>query len=270
MRKRETLQRGMIPHLEKYLDTGESDDLCGFIQDNSHLPGPRANLELADVFAETIASRAKEEMDRLWKCCKSLIQHSPEEAPVNSPQEFVPFCGAVGIGKMGSIEKAYAIEAFSELRNLSRDPRWRMREAVRMGLQSLLEKNPEETLHTLQSWIPDGNLFEMRAVAAAVGAPDSLRIEEIALSALQIHADIFDQMGSIEDRKTEAFRVLRKALGYTLSLVIAAVPQRGFKLVDDLISSGDPDLTWIVKSNLKKKRLLKKFPDQVESRAGRL
>lgn len=266
MSKKDKLERELLPHLETFLVGGGKDNLWGFIKANSDLPGPRANLELASVFAEAIAGRDEEERDRLWVLCKSMVQLSHEEAPVNSPQEFIPFCGAVGIGEMGSLADIFYVQALSELRELSRDPRWRMREAVRIGLQSLLQKHPEKTLLTLQSWVPDRDLLEMRAVVAAVGDPDLLRAPEFAHSALKIHAEIFDHVRSIGNRKTDAFRVLRKALGYTLSLVVVEIPDRGFELVDVLISSGDPDLLWIVRSNLKKKRMLKNFHDQIEKR----
>ena len=70
-----------------------------------------------------------------------------------------------------------------------------------MGLQSLIQKRPGETLQRLHRWISTGEPLEMRAVADAVS---------------------------------------------------------------------DPDLHWIVKNNLKKNRLLKKFPEQVEAKSRRL
>lgn len=270
MSKKEKLERVLLPHLEQFLTSGEMDGLLGFIKANSNLPGPRANLELAGVFAEVIAGRVEEEWGLLWGLCMSLVQLSPEEAPVNSPKEFIPFCGAIAIGKLGSLSRNYYVEAICELRRLSRDPRWRMREAVRIGLQFLIHKHPGETLQMLQGWIPAGELLEMRAVAAAVSDPELLQDGQIAHSALQIHMELFEHVRLIKNRKTEAFRVLRKALGYTLSLVVVELPERGFELMDAMICAQDPDLLWIVKSNLKKNRLLKKFPGQVEARSRRL
>jgi hypothetical protein len=268
--KKEKLGRELLPHLENFLTSGEIDGLLGFIKANSNLPGPRANLELAGVFTEVIAGRVEGEWDRLWGLCSSMVQLSPAEAPVNAPQEFIPFCGAVAIGKLGSLSRSFFVKAISELRRLSRDPRWRMREAVCMGLQFLIHKHPGETLQRLQSWIPAGELLEMRAVAAAVSDPELLQDGQIAHSALQIHRELFEHVRSIENRKTEAFRVLHKALGYTLNLVVVALPERGFELMDAMIYSQDPALLWIVKSNLKRKRLLKKFPEQVEARSRRV
>jgi hypothetical protein len=268
--KRENLKNGLLPHLNVFLTHGDLNGLLGFIRDNSNLPGPRANLELADVFAQVIADCTKIERDLLWKLCGSLVQYSPEDAPVNSPQEFIPFCGAVGIGKLGSLSDGKYIESLSELRRLSKDSRWRMREAVRMGLQSLLQEQPTETLQELQNWILAKNPLEMRAAVAAVSEPELLQDEKIAATAIQIHMEIFDQIHSFTNRKTEAFRTLRKTLGYTLSLVIVEIPEKGFELLDELMGSQDADLIWIAKNNLKKKRLIRMFPDQIRVRLGNI
>jgi len=50
-------------------------------------------------------------------------------------------------------------------------------------------------------------------------------------------------------------RRLRKALGYTVSVVITAAPDAGFPLLHSWLAWNDPDVQWVVKENLKKKRL---------------
>lgn len=270
MSKKENLKKELAPHLDAFLTHGEKDSLLGYIKDHSNLPGPRANLELAAAFAELVVERALQEGGRLWKLCMYMTEFSPERAPVNTPSEFISFCGVVGLGEIGAALPDYLHKTHTNLRRLSGDPRWRVREAVRMGLQALMRSQPEETLKVLRSWVRGGDLLEMRAAAAAVGDPHILRHGGVASSALQLHKLIFDLFSTIQGRKTESFRVLRKALGYTLSLVVVEIPEEGFDLIDSLISSGDPDLIWIVKSNLKKKRLLRKFPDQVEIRLSRI
>jgi len=59
------------------------------------------------------------------------------------------------------------------------------------------------------------------------------------------------------DRKREDFRVLRQALGYAVSVVTAAAPERGFALMHQCVKWGDTDINWILRENLKKKRLAK-------------
>jgi hypothetical protein len=194
-----------------------------------------------------------------------LSKISPEEAPVNSPEEFLPFCGTIGIGAIGSISTQFSDRALTELRTLANDPRWRMREAVRFGLHRLLTRRPADTVRKLEEWASKGSLLEMRAAAAGVAEPSLLEDEEIAARALDIQDTILGRVTGVDDRRDERFRVLRKGLGYTLSVVVNAIPEEGFALLERLTSSGNPDILWIVKQNLKKKRLTGNHPAAVDS-----
>jgi hypothetical protein len=60
-----------------------------------------------------------------------------------------------------------------------------------------------------------------------------------------------------DDSKNEAFRLLRRTLGYTLSVITAATPEEGFALMKECAVWNDPNITWILRENLKKKRLAK-------------
>ena len=54
-------------------------------------------------------------------------------------------------------------------------------------------------------------------------------------------------------RRSEAERVLRQALGFTISVTTAATGD--FGLLRSLAASGDPDERWIVRQNRRKARL---------------
>jgi hypothetical protein len=110
----------------------------------------------------------------------------------------------------------------------------------------------------------------MRAAAAAVAEPALLQDKETAASALQVHREILDQVFSLQDRKSEAFRVLRKGLGYTFSVVVHAIPDAGFAFMAELVERQDRDVDWIVKQNLKKGRLVKYYPEQVAALEAQL
>ena len=58
---------------------------------------------------------------------------------------------------------------------------------------------------------------------------------------------------------------MRKGLGYTLSVVVCAIPKEGFALMQRLVSLQDADILWIIKQNLKKNRLIKNFPDHIDA-----
>jgi hypothetical protein len=278
MTKKDDHKRHLIPLLHTFLETGDAQSLLAYIVSNSNLPGRRGNLELALAFGDLLEDYARQEAARLWELCGRMVEVSPDEAPVNAPQELIPFCGAVGIGAIGSLSPALFEPALRTLRGLANDTRWRMREAVVFGLQRLLTKRQHDALRALGTWITPGEWLEMRAAAAAVAEPTLLKNRETAVSALQLHRQIMDHVVQTQDRRpalgpskgSERFRVLRKGLGYTLSVVVRALPEKGFAFMARLVDSGDPDALWIVKQNLKKNRLLKNFPREVESLRRRL
>lgn len=265
MGKKENHERDLTGLFEVFFETGDAERLREYLISNSNLPGRRGNLELAAAFADTVERYAESQGQRLWKLCATLAAVSADTAPVNDPREFLSFCGVVGVGGLGSISPAFFDAAVAILRTSANDPRWRMREGVAMGLQRLLARRGQETLEELAGWVDDGALLELRAVAAAVAEPDLLENKKVALVALQLHRRIVDRMLESEERRSEEFRVLRKALGYTLSVVTRATPDDGFEFMRQLVALQDRDVLWIVKENLKKNRLVKHFPAQVES-----
>jgi hypothetical protein len=194
-----------------------------------------------------------------------LTDKTPEEAPVNDPKEFLSFCGACGLGALGAVLPSFFEKALSRLKELATDPRWRLREAVAMALQRLIETQSEATLKELEGWIATGDWLAMRAVAAGVAEPTVLKDRENAQKALELLKTIFDQILSEKERKSEEFITLRKGLGYTLSVVVAAIPDEGFEYMHHLVEMEDTDIQWILKENLKKNRLLKTFPEEVAS-----
>jgi hypothetical protein len=264
MGKKEGYLEILTPHLEDYLQNGESRGLKEAIETHSNLPSPRANLEFAAAFEEYIVERVEDSAELLWELCNQLVKLSPEGAPVNDPKEFLPFCGTLGLGAVGSEVEDYYEEVVIILKALSRDRRWRMREAVRMSLQKLLRRNPQRTLEVLHNWILEGDPLEMRAVVTAVSDPELFQDQKIVDRVARFHKEIMDQIEFIQDRKTKPFRALRKALGYTISILVCAQPEVGWRLIDELIHSKDTDFHWIARSNLKRRRLLRDFPEEVK------
>jgi hypothetical protein len=182
---------------------------------------------------------------------------------VSNPKEFLPFCGTVVIGAIGSVHATFYQKAFAFLRKLANDPRWRTREAVAMGIQSLVARQSKSTLKGLESWIEKNEWLAMRAVAAGVAEPALLKDEQTARGALELHKRIFAQILAIRERKSNEFKTLRQALGYSLSVVICAIPKEGFEYMKQIIDSQDVDVLWVMKENLKKNRFIKNFPNEV-------
>jgi hypothetical protein len=263
MNKKERHARDLVALLDEFYAAGDARPLTDYLMSYSDLPGRRANLELAGAFGDLVECYAGQE--RLWELVTSLAAIPADEAPVNTPREFLPFCGAIGIGALGSVASTYIAEALNTLKELANDPRWRMREAVCFGLQRILARHGQDTMSALNSWIANGSPLELRAAACAAAEPMLLQDADLAHAALRLHEAIMTRLSEIPDRKSEAFKTLRQGLGYTLSVVVQALPQAGFELLAGLAVSADPDVRWVVKQNLKKNRLVKHFPAEIDA-----
>lgn len=266
MGKKENHEQDLAPLLDEFTSTGHAARLEAYLLSGSNLPGPRGNLELAAAFGDAIEAHAAKAtgVQDLWHLCAAMAQIPAAEAPVNDPREFLPFCGAVGLGAIASVRVGSLEATLASLRSLAGDPRWRMREGVVFALQRLMAAHQERTLAALESWVTAGAPLQMRAAAATVAEPALLQDRETALAALQLHRDIFHHLVRLEERRSDPFRTLRKGLGYTLSVVVCAVPGEGFAFLTQLAASGDPDVRWIVRQNLRKNRLVKGFPRDLQ------
>jgi hypothetical protein len=263
MSRKERYKEHLTDLINEFLKTGNAENLTKHLTSNSNLPGPRGNLELAEAFAEVVKDYAEREPEKLWNLCTKLTQFSLIEAPVNNPKEFLVFCGARGVGVFGS-SLTFFQKALPRLKELASDPRWRTREGVAMAIQSMIEKQPQKTLKELERWIENENWLVMRAVAAGVAEPALLKDKQTAKSALELHKKIFVKMVVARERKSE-IKTLRQGLGYSLSVVLCAIPREGFEYMRELADTQDADIIWIVKENLKKNRLVKNFPEEVAS-----
>ncbi len=217
----------------------------------SKLPGPRANLELARAVAE------EGDREKFFR----YLTFDPEKAPVNSQEEFLAFCGVLGLGRLLAEGDR---EALKPLREHASDPRWRIREAVAFALQRLGAVDMDALLEEMRRWI-QGSLFERRAAVVALCEPDLIRDEPRATSALEILDSVTSSLLQVEDRNTEAFRVLRKGLAFCWSVAVAALPASGKRLMERWIAHEDRDVRWIMQQNLKKKRLIRLDSAWVES-----
>jgi hypothetical protein len=232
------------------------DDPVPYLLEHSGLPGPRGNIELGQAMAEIGTRR---QFDR-------FLAFTPERAPVGTREEFLVFCAAVGYGRLAVEGKARAL---STLRTLASDPRWRVREGVAMGLQRLGGSDMGALLAEMRRWT-GGNDYERRAAAAALCEPALLDHERHVREVLGILDSITEGMTRSTDRRSEAFRALRKGLGYCWSVAVAAEPDAGRPLMERWMRSDDPDVRWVMKQNLTKKRLNRAGADWVASGTAKL
>ena len=217
-----------------------------FLLDESGLPGPRGNLELVDAVAQA------GDIDRF----RRYLAYDADSAPYGSSLEFLPVCGAVGLGRLIAEGQADLLDT---LRPYASDPRWRVREGVAIGLQKFGDKDIDGLLLAMEVWVR-GNLLERRAVAAAICEPRLLKKKENAKRALDLLDKITEDLTHEQNRRQEDFKVLRKSLAYCWSVAAAADPQDGRILMEKWFLIHDSDVLWIMKENLKKNRLRRLDP----------
>lgn len=212
-----------------------------YLLTESRLPGPRGNLELAQAVADVGSA------ELFWH----LLAYDAGQAPANTPGEFLAFCGALGLGRL-LVEGDTGV--LTTLRACASDPRWRTREAVAMALQRLGAHDMGQLVEVVGPWL-DGNHLEQRAVAATLCEPALLTEPQDAATVLAILDRITAGLMRAADRKSDAFRALRQALGYCWSVAIVALPEVGLPLFKKWAASPDPDVRWVVRENLKKNRM---------------
>jgi exonuclease VII small subunit len=223
------------------------DDWVPFLMNESGLPGPRANLELAHAVAE-LGSK---------KQFKQLLSFQAEE---NTPEVFLVLCGVIGLGKLAANDP----KLFDQLREYASDPRWRIREAVATGLQLVGDQDMDLLLKEMQKW-SKGNWYEKRAAAATLAEPRLLKQSKYTKKVLQVLDKITASMENADEAKDEAFKVLRQGMGYCWSVAVTALPEAGKTMMEKWLDSQDQDIRWIIKENLKKNRLTKMDADWVKA-----
>jgi hypothetical protein len=222
----------------------------------SGLPGPRGNIELAQAVAD-------EGNETLFH---HLLSFDAIAAPTNTPQEFLAFCGVVGLGRLVAEGRHDLVPA---LRQHANDPRWRMREGVAMALQRWGRVDMDGLLAEMAAW-SEGSPLEQRAAAAALCEPALLGNPVHAERTLQILDAITASVAQSEDRRSDDFQALRKGLAYCWSVAVAALPEAGKPMMERWLGSEDRDVRWIMRQNLAKQRLVRCDANWVASSLSRL
>lgn len=212
-----------------------------YLLSESGLPGARANLTLIDAAADV----GDETQFRAW------LHNTHEKVTANSAEVFPILCGIVGYGRLLAEGQ---LNALAILRKYASDMRWRVREAVCIGLQRVGDAHMDALLNYMADW-STGNLLEKRAAAAALCEPRLLKNPAQVEQVLTILDSITTAIPYVKDRKAEDFQALRKGLGYCWSVAVCALPDMGKRLMEKWFANTDKDIRWIMRENLRKDRL---------------
>ncbi|MFC3747155.1 hypothetical protein [Paenibacillus sp. GCM10012306] len=245
-------------------DANQFAELETVLLSESNLPGPRANLGTAAVFAAAFES--SEVTSEAWNLILKWVNTTAANAPTNNPGEFLPFCGLQAMGAYFDYaelpRKQIILEKCQAAMN---DDRWRMREAAAMALQRIGEREFNVIQSLFDSIAPRANPLEKRAFVATLAHPPLLKDPSHVQYALQLSEQILDEITVVEvNYAAEDYRVLSKGLEYAVSLFVERAPDAGFALLAKFAVSTDKRIQKIVKSNLGKTRLATKFSHEVK------
>ena len=232
----------------------ELPDWDDYLRRESRLPGPRANLELLEAVIQAGDSCR-------FAHLLALDNAFPAGAPPNTPDEFLTVCAIAGLGKLvAEGDRAW----LAVLRRRAADARWRVREAVAIALQHWGDHDIWALVDEMRNW-STGGWLEQRAVIAALAEPRLLRPSAY----LDPTADVIPIFDTITEsiaaaapaaRRDPDYQVPRQALAYAWSVLVAANPSTARPAFERWLhqaeSTGDKDLLWLTRQNLKKHRLL--------------
>jgi hypothetical protein len=248
-----------LPSLVDRALAGNPRPLEFYLREQSHLPGARANLELVHNLSFLLAALAQEQPEQVRVLLDYLITDDRHTVTSNTPEEFVILCGVVALGACAAARSTWRSEVFEQLAQYACSTCWRVREGTAIAFQRVLAASPQDALSFLSILAKQGNYFQQRVAIAALAEPPLLYVAELLQAALSLQQEILERLRSAPatDRKREDFRALRQALGYTVSVITAAAPEEGFALMRTCATWNDHDINWILRENLKKKRLAK-------------
>ncbi len=256
---------GLSGLLRTAIRTADEGALRRHLLLGSGLPGPRLNLRLVEEFAAAVGTVLDDpglDVDRLEALLDGWAALSPAEAPGDQPEVILPCAAVAGYGAAAAARPEWWADEIGKLRAAASDPRWRVRELVAAATQRVLAANWDRTITAVQDWAAGPDPLLTRAAAAAVAEPALLTEPRRTNRATRVQQAAVATYSAIPpaDRRGDAARALRQALGFTVSVVTAA--SGDFALLAQLAGAADPDLRWIARENLRKARL-RRWPEQL-------
>jgi hypothetical protein len=239
---------------------GRRGGLFDFLARASHLPGPRANDALAEVFALACGAYG----GRADKVVLEMVRLSADEAPGATPLEFLPVCGVLALGVRAASDEAARWRLVAEVHAHADDLRYRVRDAVVDALGRVGGASGDILVDETATWM-DG-YFHAAAVLRAIGREPWLHRIHRAAGAVSRLADAFELARAAP--RAAARYPGRKALVEALGSVPIAVALRFGAPVFDLFvqwtATEDPELRDVVSAISSDKRLNSRFATDLE------
>ena len=244
----------VVAALDEAVATSKAARLYKLLALASGLPGPRANMVLANAFASDLAARKKKGANNL---AFTMAVLSPDEAPGATELEFLPTCGVLAVGACAALDESVRKKAIALLHDSAEDPRYRVREVVPQALARIGAKAGDDLVAGLASWM-DG-YFQAAAVILALEIPEMLAATkdgEAVLARLQEALDLAHNAPRAAARYP-GHKALMEALGKAPAGIALKYGVATLDLLCRWAQNQRPEVRAIVEQNLKDKRLVR-------------
>jgi hypothetical protein len=239
--------------------SGRPKPLNDLLARGSHLPGTRMNAPLADAFAQLCRARG----GRADAVALRMARLSPDEAPGATAQEFLPVCGVLALAARAASDAKDRKRFVPELHARADDLRFRVRDAVAVGLSRVGASAADDLTLEVEGWM-DGYFHASAVVRAMANEP--------WLSSLHDAAGLVARFGDAFILLREAPRAAarwpgHKALLEALSASLPAAATRfGVPVFDMLVGwseAKDPVLRDLVARAIASPKLASRFGAEV-------
>jgi hypothetical protein len=238
---------------------GREGALFSFLQKHSGLPGARANLRLAESFADECALKGPA-VDTL---IVGMLTVHADAAPGATEFEFIPVCAALAVAKRGAKDKSFRPRAFTLLKDAADDLRFRVRDAVSQALTILGTAHPDETIRALSDWT-DGYLYAANLMESLKCAPflDAIKDADTAIANL----DACFQLALKAPRSAErypGYKSMIDCLAVVPGLLAVRFGAPMFDVMESWCKAKEPMLRNAILASLKSDRIRSRFADDV-------
>lgn len=245
-------------YLKTQFDNGKYDSVNNYLLHNSMLPGKRANLTLMQSFSKVISTlNPSEELYNYLTYIFNTTSNGNDESTM------LVICGLMGLGNFYNKNSIKKSEITSLLIQAMNDGRWRVREIVTESLKIIAINSYSEFQKIIDS-IYKPTLLEQRAIVATLAHPIILKTNSQIEYSLRALDNILKNFSKLDSKKDiEDYKALKKGLSFAPSVIVAASPVEGFDILKKYINI-NKNTNSVIKENLKKSRLLKYYPEEIQ------
>lgn len=243
--------------LDQALATGKTEALYKQLVLVSGLPGPRANLALAQGFATALAAHGA----KGTKLAQQMASLEADIAPGATELEFLPMCGVLALGALAADDAKARAKTLPFFQGTAEDLRFRVREATYLALARIGEKVGDVLVFELAPYM-DG-FFQAAAVLQALAEPGFLNAThdpEPIVERLHEAFELADRAARSASRYPG-----RKALVEVLGKAPGAIAARhGAVILDEVTSwakTVQPELREAIELTIKTPKLQGRYDD---------